>query len=57
MLWFRHGKYTHEYVTRQMAEINDRVGRETRRMVLVASASVALMVAVQAVCLYDIAGR
>jgi len=56
MLWFQHGKYTQEYVARQMAEISARVGRETRRMVYVASASVALMVAVQAVCLYDLAG-
>lgn len=56
MIWFQHGKYTHEYVSRQMAEISARVGRETRRMVFVASASVALMVAVQAACLYDLVG-
>lgn len=54
MLWFKHGTYTHEYVSGQMAEISARVGRETRRMVYVATASVALMVAVQAVCLYDL---
>ncbi|MFH1914495.1 MAG: hypothetical protein ABIK45_09510 [Pseudomonadota bacterium] len=56
MLWFNHGTYTHEYVSRQMADISARVRRETRRMVYVASVSVSLMVVAQAVCLYDLVG-
>lgn len=48
MIWMKHKKYTAEYVSGQLAEICDRMRRETRRMIYVAFAAVALMAAMQA---------
>ena len=56
MIWLSHSKYTHEYVSGQLAEMCVRMRRETRRMVYVASAAVGLMAAAQATYLYGLLG-
>lgn len=54
MIWLEHKKYTHEYVSGQLAEMCARVRRETRRMVMVATAAVGVMAVVQATYLFDL---
>lgn len=56
MIWLSHRKYTHEYVSGQLAEICVRMRRETRRMVYVAGTAVGLMAAAQATYLYGLLG-
>lgn len=56
VIWFQHKKYTAEYVSGQLAEICEKVRRETRRMVYVATAATGLMVLVQAAYLYELLG-
>jgi hypothetical protein len=54
MIWLKHKKYTHDYVSGQLAEMCARVRRETRRMVMVATAAVATMAVVQATYLLEL---
>lgn len=56
VLWYNHPKYTTEYMSGQLADICDKVGRETRRMILVAMAATALMVVVQGAYLLELLG-
>ena len=44
MVWLPHKKYTNEYVAAQLAEISANVHRETRRMILVVTGAVGIMV-------------
>lgn len=52
MIWMQHKKYTAEYVSGQLAQISNKMRRETRRMIYVAAGSVVAMVAIQATYLF-----
>lgn len=54
MIWLTHTKYTQEYVAEQLAEINSKVRRETRRMVYTAAFAVTVMAAIQATYLFEL---
>lgn len=54
VIWFKHKKYTADYVSEQMAEIYVKVHRETRRMIYVATTATGIMAAIQAVYLFEL---
>ncbi len=54
VIWFKHKKYTADYVSDQLAEMYLKVRQETRRMIYVATAATGFMAAIQAVYLFEL---
>jgi predicted dinucleotide-utilizing enzyme len=54
MIWLAHKKYTTEYVSEQLVEICDKMRRETRRMIYIATGAIVIMAAIQATYLFEL---
>ncbi|WP_157871364.1 hypothetical protein [Pseudodesulfovibrio piezophilus] len=56
MIWLQHKKYTTEYISEQLADICFKVRQETRRMVVIATSAVLIMVSLQTAYLFELLG-
>lgn len=54
MIWLTHKRYTHDYISGQLNAICAKMRRDTRRMILIATAAVTMMAMLQITYLWEL---